>query len=144
MYSTFNNSSFRALITEVSSHRLAENPMQTYNVRFAFNRMMLRTQHRAVDNADIKLVWPEAPTDLRLIMQQQQTKQPSSPAAKSMADGISWFDKDVPNNPEQANAVKQMVNRHYGSKTPPMLLFGAFGTGKTRYAPMLLMQGFSL
>lgn len=120
--------------------RLADNPHQKYNVRFAFNRLMLRMQHRAVDKADIKLVWPEAAIDLRAVMQQQSKPNARAAASKSstalqvsdMSDHINWFDQGVSQNKEQALAVREVVKRNYGDKSQPMLLFGAFGTGKTR------------
>jgi transcriptional regulator with AAA-type ATPase domain len=125
-------------------HRLADHPQQKYNVRFAFNRLMLRMQHRAVDKADIKLVWPEGAIDLRAVMQQQSkpnaraaaSKSPAAQQVSHMSEHINWLDQGVSQNQEQALAVREVVKRNYGDKSQPMLLFGAFGTGKTRYAPM--------
>lgn len=100
-------------------------------------------QHRAVDKADIKLVWPEGAIDLRAVMQQQSKPNARAAASKSsaaqqvphMSDHINWFDQGVSQNQEQALAVREVVKRNYGDKSQPMLIFGAFGTGKTRYAP---------
>lgn len=74
--------------------------------------------HRAVDKADINLVWPEVEDNYK--------------KGKLCDDKIKWVDDEIKKNPEQAAAVRFIANRRFGEKAAPILLFGAFGTGKTR------------
>lgn len=129
-------------LRDLPCHRLAAHPNRKYNVRFAFNRLTHRILHRAVDKADIKLVWPEVSTSLTDIMRQQERQQAKKIGKskeivrvgepEAYRKDLQWFDKQIAENKEQASAVKAIINRRYGVKAPPLLLFGAFGTGKTR------------
>lgn len=95
-----------------------------FNIRFSFSRMGHRHMHRAIDNADFNLIWPEElkdsvrkgpPVDLR---------------------SLQFFDKDL--NADQKQFILQILNNSNGNV--PFLLFGPFGTGKTRTLSELVRQ----
>ncbi|KAM4701901.1 helicase MOV-10 [Discoglossus pictus] len=88
-----------------------------FDVTFTFNRLPLRVQHRAVTLAK--------ENNLKEILF------PSCSYNESIVDvnNLSLYDRNVQNNSEQYNAVKQIVSGM--SRPAPYLLFGPPGTGKT-------------
>lgn len=95
-------------------------PDVLFNVRFSFPRMEMRQRHRAVDKASIDLVWPQV-----LPPSNQKTSIP-----------IEFFDKKLDKN--QKITVENFVNGNNGKV--PFLLFGPFGTGKTRTINEIIRQ----
>jgi len=103
-----------------------------FNVRFRFNRMPMRLRHRAIDNYDMDLFWPTSipehvvSTSLLSVSQYSRTLQPK----KHSIETLKWIDAKIKTNPEQSEAIVNMLNGTNG--TAPYLIFGPFGTGKTR------------
>lgn len=78
----------------------------------------MRQRHRAVDKANIDLVWPQA---LPLFQK---------------SNSIEFFDKKL--DKDQRATVESFVNGYNGNV--PFLLFGPFGTGKTRTINEIIRQ----
>ncbi len=78
--------------------------------------------HRALDIADIDLIWPKGPIVSRV------------PAIDPSA--IEWTDKEL--NVTQRQFVLRVLNNTHGAV--PFLLFGPFGTGKSRTSAELILQ----
>jgi hypothetical protein len=91
-------------------------PETLFNVRFRFNRMPMRLRHRSIDNIDMDLFWP--------------TSIPEHVPKKYSVETLRWTDMKMKANPEQSEAIVNMLNGTNG--TAPYLIFGPFGTGKTR------------
>ncbi|XP_077581896.1 putative helicase mov-10-B.1 [Stigmatopora nigra] len=87
-------------------------------VEFTLNRLILRVEHRAVDFA----------TEFEL---EKVLLPPASLASKTASNipRLSFFNRQLANNPEQVKAVCHIVAGT--SKPAPYLLFGPPGTGKT-------------
>ncbi|XP_041050921.1 putative helicase MOV-10 isoform X4 [Carcharodon carcharias] len=89
-----------------------------FNVSFTFNRTPLRLQHRAAQLAK--------DTNLKDMLF------PVSSAKKcihSFEKNLTFYDRSLENNPEQATAVNCIVSGL--SRPAPYLVFGPPGTGKT-------------
>ncbi|XP_061656428.1 putative helicase mov-10-B.1 isoform X2 [Syngnathoides biaculeatus] len=89
-----------------------------FNVEFTCNRLPLRLQHRAVQNA----------TEFKL---EKVLFPPDSLRSKQIANmpDLSFYDRQLEKNPEQSKAVRHIV---YGTSKPaPYVVFGPPGTGKT-------------
>lgn len=135
-----------------------------FSIRFGFNRLQLRITHRAVDEADLEVVWPENCPILSLLLLalSPDTSSSSSPSPSLLVlifvpssstlhfilllissdnyeslplvnkDSMQFNDANVGKNAEQATAVAAIVNKSPGEKNVPYLIFGPFGTGKTK------------
>ncbi|MEE6512435.1 hypothetical protein FKM82_019425 [Ascaphus truei] len=90
----------------------------TFDVTFTFNRLPLKVQHRAVELAKENnlrdILFPTSNSGESIIPQDKR---------------LSLYDRTLENNPEQYNAVKQIVSGI--SRPAPYLIFGPPGTGKT-------------
>ncbi|KAM4795733.1 putative helicase MOV-10 [Rhinophrynus dorsalis] len=92
-------------------------PGMSFDVTFTFNRLPLRVQHRAADlakeNSLSEFLFPTYSYGKCIINPQT----------------LSLFDRSLESNPEQYNAVKQIVSGI--SRPAPYIIFGPPGTGKT-------------
>ncbi|XP_040905865.1 putative helicase mov-10-B.1 [Toxotes jaculatrix] len=89
-----------------------------FSVEFTFNRLTLQLQHRAAELATQhglrRVLFPAVP---------------AYPAQRAELPNLRLFDLQLEKNPEQYQAVRQIVA---GSSRPaPYLVFGPPGTGKT-------------
>lgn len=88
-----------------------------FHVRFKFARLQLRRQHQAIDNTINEILWPNHSPDVS--------------SACSPKD-LTWSDAAVERDPQQSQAVADVLNLLYCSNPLPFVLRGAYGTGKTR------------
>eukprot|EP01088_Endostelium_zonatum_P019125 TRINITY_DN643_c0_g1_i4.p1 TRINITY_DN643_c0_g1~~TRINITY_DN643_c0_g1_i4.p1 ORF type:complete len:1384 (-),score=259.29 TRINITY_DN643_c0_g1_i4:25-4176(-) len=104
-----------------SLHNMLKGPNRVikWNIRFELKHtdiLKFRRMHSAVDEAN--LIWPDRPAP---VIQNKKLH--------------TWCDVAVQKDPFQAEVVKKIVNMQRApmdSIIPPILLFGAFGTGKSR------------
>ncbi|XP_075471395.1 helicase MOV-10 [Ascaphus truei] len=96
-------------------HRFTDDKL--FDVTFTFNRMVLDIQRRTVELAKKEklkdILFPTYSCEKSFVFQQK----------------LSLYDRHLESNPEQYNAVKQIVSGL--SRPAPYLLFGPPGTGKT-------------
>ena len=90
------------------------------NMRFDVDRLSARLMHRAVDDTQLESVWPsqlseEAP-EMKAAVDEALAKMTSASLAEL--------------NEPQRKVIAQLLTRTHGSA--PYLMFGPFGTGKTR------------
>jgi len=89
-----------------------------FTIRFGINRIPFRVMHRAVDNVDLNVVWPES--------------YDYSAVPLVTRSNMRFFDNSIDGNHEQATAVAAITNKNPQVKNVPYLIAGPFGTGKTR------------
>lgn len=109
-------------------HRKVWNPQQKFDVRFGMQRFNWRIMHHATENVELDVVWPEW----------DGTKEPTKydiPYEK-----INLFDSAIAKNERQLRAIHSALNKRYQKKKVPFLLFGPFGTGKTKTLVELILQ----
>ncbi|EMD34731.1 hypothetical protein CERSUDRAFT_54531 [Gelatoporia subvermispora B] len=90
---------------------------QRFRVRFRLNRIPLRRQHQALDVA----FHPE-----RLLFPEHKHIQANVPANSAV---LTMYNHLIASNPAQVRAVTQILGQPAGS--PPFVVFGPPGTGKT-------------
>ncbi|RXW14391.1 hypothetical protein EST38_g11467 [Candolleomyces aberdarensis] len=88
---------------------------QKYNVRFKLNRIVLRRQHQALDSA----------------FEEERVLFPTQAHVEDVAitRRILFINSLIAGNPRQREAVQTIVHQQPGS--PPFVVFGPPGTGKT-------------
>jgi hypothetical protein len=103
--------------------------------------------HRAVDATDLSIIWPSPSITTSIQIREELAKSSkksssgqlsTSQNGKSNENGTSegkeiikkYFDPQIANNEAQKRAVEAVVFRQ--NKHVPFLLFGSFGTGKTK------------
>ncbi|XP_062514380.1 putative helicase MOV-10 [Corticium candelabrum] len=95
---------------------------QKYDIRFTFNRLPLRLQHRALDISNKtlprELLFPTITASSKPVLWNPKTKP------------LTFYDRDVASNREQSQAVEMIVSGY--SRPAPYLIFGPPGTGKTK------------
>lgn len=109
-------------------HRKVWNPQQKFNVRFGMQRFTWRIMHHATENVELDVVWPEW----------DGAKEPTKfdiPYEK-----INLFDSAIAKNERQLRAIHSALNKRFQKKKVPFLLFGPFGTGKTKTLVELILQ----
>ncbi|KAK2465578.1 hypothetical protein APHAL10511_002470 [Amanita phalloides] len=92
---------------------------QLYHVRFKLNRITIQRQHYALDQAfkEDRILFPN--------VQHRSNLAPVTPRRLV----LKYHDNNIATNPQQAQAVRSIVRLPPGS--PPFVVFGPFGTGKT-------------
>jgi hypothetical protein len=87
------------------------------NVRFEFDRIPYRRMHQSLDNCNLNVIWPE------------RSRSSDGPQITVNRVREHCHNKNLLHNESQLNFVSTVLSR----KTPgvPILLHGAFGTGKT-------------
>ena len=101
------------------------------NVRFDVERLTMRLMHRAIDDTHLDVVWPTVSSARDANWQLQHD---------AYAETL-----DLPSemNVQQRSVVASLLRREHGSA--PFLLYGPFGTGKTRtlteFLKLLLKDG---
>ena len=93
--------------------------------------------HRAVDVALLDVVWPESCTEFRsplllLLTDRLCLLDDYSVIPTAIKSTLKFTDDHVAKNPEQSIAVASIVNKSPSQRNVPYLIFGPFGTGKTR------------
>ena len=98
------------------------------NMRFDVDRLGARLMHRAVDDALLESVWPA----------QLSPETPEMKAAVDEALSKMTSPSLTELNEPQRKVIAQLLTRTHGSA--PYLMFGPFGTGKTRTLIEFLRQ----
>ncbi|PFH46784.1 hypothetical protein AMATHDRAFT_69038 [Amanita thiersii Skay4041] len=100
-------------------------PGKRYHIRFKLNRIPLRRQHQAMDmvfQEDRVLLPMNAPIDYNL----------------HRGPILRYHDENIAANVQQKQAVTSIVRMPPGS--PPFIIFGPFGTGKTSTMVEAMLQ----
>ena len=98
----------------------AKNPPGTLmNVSFGAERLTMRCMHRAIDEVGLDVVWPTKAT--QPLSQDQMRELDAYAASLDLPDEM---------NDQQRFTVASLLRKDHGST--PFLLYGPFGTGKTR------------
>ncbi|KAL3915188.1 MAG: hypothetical protein SGPRY_007339, partial [Prymnesium sp.] len=90
-----------------------------FHVRFTFSRLQFRRMHAAIDNVDLKLVWPDPST--------HPSPPPPPPTSTSVLETIGGLTP----NAEQHECIDRISALSKLQSPYPLLVRGAFGTGKT-------------
>ena len=90
-------------------------------MRFAVDRLAMRLMHRAVDDTQLSVAWPEPPV---------LTSAADADDAAAIAAAVGALVVESELNDSQRSVVARLLRRTHGGA--PFLLFGPFGTGKTR------------
>lgn len=98
--------------------RLAQDQSQPYNIE-----------------RESSILQPTKPSSTKSVVNAMTSSKRAVPAPEWDLN-LAWIDREP--NQEQKQVVKKLVGLRYGSKAAPMLLFGAFGTGKTWYSLLSL------
>ncbi|KAJ8302250.1 hypothetical protein KUTeg_021237 [Tegillarca granosa] len=96
-------------------------PNMKFNVRFVFNRLPLRLQHRACE-----LAFEES---LEKVLFPKEVVSSSSDTSNPGPRPTRFFNAQIEKNPEQVTAVNNIVSGV--SRPAPYIVFGPPGTGKT-------------
>eukprot|EP01122_Echinamoeba_exundans_P016115 TRINITY_DN8073_c0_g1_i1.p1 TRINITY_DN8073_c0_g1~~TRINITY_DN8073_c0_g1_i1.p1 ORF type:complete len:1245 (-),score=277.96 TRINITY_DN8073_c0_g1_i1:32-3766(-) len=105
-----------------------------FNVRFSGHRLQFRLMHRAVKVAKLDVIYPTG--DVISDIMTHGAKYPKPINIKSLV----LEDKQLYDNPEQMLILDAALNRHFHPRKIPLLVFGAFGCGKTRTLVELTKQ----
>lgn len=97
-------------------------PNMKFDVFFVNNRYTIRMSHRAIE-----LIDKDKAADI--IFPQQRLVTASQSATQIALQRFQWVNRKIGNNPEQQQAVRNIVNKT--SSPAPYLIFGPPGTGKT-------------
>jgi helicase MOV-10 len=104
-------------------------PGRKYNIRFTFNRLPQRLQHRALQLAEPLSPRLLFPTSLNI----------STPSLCSQK--LSFLDQQVERNEKQRQAVTRIVSGC--SRPAPYVIFGPPGTGKTKTTVEAIKQALN-
>lgn len=106
-------------------HQKVWAPSRTFNVRFGFNRYSWRIMHRATERVELDVVWPD-----REGSNEENIEIPQ----------IHINDAVIAQNKRQVAAIHSALKKHWQRHKVPFLLFGPFGTGKTKTLVELIQQ----
>lgn len=109
-------------------HRKVWNPQQKFNVRFGMQRFAWRIMHHATEKVELDVVWPDWDGS-------REVNKNDIPF-----DKIQLFDSAIAQNERQLRAIHSALNKRWQKKKVPFLLFGPFGTGKTKTLVELIQQ----
>ena len=90
-------------------------------MRFAVDRLAMRLMHRAVDDTQLSVAWPEPPV---------LTSAADADDAAAIAAAASALVVESELNDSQRSVDARLLRRTHGGA--PFLLYGPFGTAKTR------------
>jgi hypothetical protein len=101
-----------------------------FTVRFTTSRHQFLVHHTAVENVDLDVVWPDS------------SLSPLKPEKKIDITPSALADRNIEGNATQFNTVKLGLNSRTFDQNIPLLVFGPFGTGKTKTLVELVYQVF--